>query len=307
MQRRDFLQCASGLLLAAGASASFGAAALSLAPQAGRDAKPGDWRTRLRDLEKHSGGRLGVAVLDTGNGERMLWRENERFRMCSTFKYLLAAAILRQVELGKVALSQQVPITAADMISHAPFTQPLVGRSASVAQLCEATVTLSDNPAANLLYPLVGGPQGLNRFLREIGDGVTRTDRTEPTLNSGAPDDPRDTSTPSAQIATMQRLLLGDALKESSRQQLIAWLVANKTGDKRLRAGLPAGVRVGDKTGSGDDATNDVAIVWPPGRAPILIVSYLATAKLDGAGRDAVLASLARIASEHFAIDAAKR
>jgi len=299
MQRRDFLQCASGLLLAAGASASFGAAALTpVVPF---------WSMRLGELEKRSGGRLGVAVLDTGNGQRMAWRENERFRMCSTFKYLLAAAILRQVELGKVTLSQQVPISAADMIAHAPFTQPLVGRSASVAQLCEATVTLSDNPAANLLYPLVGGPQGLTKFLREIGDGVTRTDRTEPTLNGGAPDDPRDTSTPTAQIATMQRLLLGDALKESSRKQLVAWLVANKTGDKRLRAGLPAGVRVGDKTGSGDDATNDVAIVWPPGRAPILIVSYLATATLDGAGRDAVLASVGRIVSDEWGLSAAQR
>lgn len=299
MQRRDFLQCASGLLLAAGASASFGAAALTPAVPL--------WSMRLSELERRSGGRLGVAVLDTGSGERIASRQDERFRMCSTFKYLLAAAILRQVELGKVSLSQQVPITAADMISHAPFTQPLVGRSASVAQLCEATVTLSDNPAANLLYPLVGGPQGLTRFLREIGDGVTRTDRTEPTLNSGAPDDPRDTSTPRAQIATMQRLLLGDALKDASRKQLIAWLVANKTGDKRLRAGLPAGVRVGDKTGTADDANNDVAIVWPPGRAPILIVSYVATAKLDGAGRDAVHAEVARIVSEHFGIGAAKR
>ncbi|ALN93307.1 MULTISPECIES: class A beta-lactamase [Lysobacter] len=288
MQRRHFLQCASGLLLAAGTGAAFGAAA----PKAGHEP---DWNARLRALEKPTGGRLGVAAIDTGSGQSMQWRGDERFRMCSSFKYLLAAAVLRQVELGKLTLDRKVPITAADMISHAPFTQPLVGSSATVAQLCEATTTLSDNPAANLLLPLVGGPQGLTRFLRDIGDTVTRCDRTEPELNRGAADDPRDTSSPLAQVATMRALLLGDALKPASREQLTAWLVANKTGDKRLRAGLPAGVRVGDKTGTAGEANNDVGIVWPPGRAPILIVSYLQTAKLDDAARDAVHAQVARL------------
>ncbi|MGH8082740.1 MAG: class A beta-lactamase [Lysobacter sp.] len=286
MQRRHFLQCASGLLLAAGTGAGFAAAAPSPSP---------DWSARLRELEKTSGGRLGVAALDTGSGQRMQWRGDERFRMCSTFKFLLGAAVLRQVERGKLSLQRKVPIAAADMLPHAPFTQPLVGSSATVAQLCEATITLSDNPAANLLYPLIGGPQGLTRFLREIGDSVTRTDRTEPTLNRGAADDPRDTSSPLAQVATMHTLLLGDALKDASRQQLTAWLIANKTGDKRLRAGLPAGVRVGDKTGTADDSNNDIGIVWPAGRAPILIVSYLQTVKLDDAGRDAIHASVARL------------
>lgn len=289
MQRRDFLQCTSGLLLLAGTGASFGAAALSLKP---------DWSTRLQALEKDSGGRLGVAALDTGSGQRMQWRGDERFRMCSTFKFLLAAAVLRQVELGKLALDRKIPIAAADMLPHAPFTQPLVGSSATVGQLCEATMTLSDNPAANLLFPLIGGPEGLTRFLRDNGDTVTRSDRTEPTLNRGADSDPRDTSSPLAQVATMRALLLGDALKPTSREQLTAWLIANKTGDKRLRAGLPAGVRVGDKTGTADNNNNDLAIVWPQGRAPILIASYLQTTKLDDAGRDAVHASVARLVWE---------
>lgn len=289
MQRRHFLQCASGVLLAAGTGASFGALALSPAP---------DWRARLQALEKQSGGRLGVAALDTGSGRRMDWRGDERFRMCSTFKFLLAAAVLRQVDLGKLELQRKVPITAADMISHAPFTQPLVGSSATVAQLCEATMTLSDNPAANLLLPLVGGPSGLTAFLREHGDTVTRLDRNEPSLNYGADDDPRDTSTPLAQVATMRALLLGDVLKESSKQQLTAWLVANKTGDKRLRAGLPKGVRVGDKTGTADANNNDLAIVWPPGGAPILIVSYLRSAGQDDDARNAVHAAVARVVYE---------
>ncbi|MGO1070747.1 class A beta-lactamase [Lysobacter sp. CA199] len=289
MQRRHFLQCASGLLLAAGTGASFGAAALSPAP---------DWRARLSALEKDSGGRLGVAALDTGSGRRMDWRGDERFRMCSTFKFLLAAAVLHQVELGKLELRRKLPITAADMLPHAPFTQPLVGSSATVEQLCEATMTLSDNPAANLLLPLVGGPSGLTAFLRETGDTVTRLDRNEPELNRGTADDPRDTSSPLAQVATMRRLLLGDALKESSRRQLTAWLIANQTGDERLRAGLPKGVRVGDKTGTGDENNNDLAIVWPPGRAPILIVSYLHSTAHDGAARNAAHASVARLVYE---------
>lgn len=296
MQRRDFLHCASGLLIAAGAGASFGAAALTPA----LPVKPVDWQGRLRDLEKHSGGRLGVAALDLLTGDRLQWRGDERFRMCSTFKFLLAAAVLHQAELGKLRMDRKIAITAADMLSHAPFTQPLVGRGATVAQLCEATMTLSDNPAANLLLPLIGGPQGLTAFLRGIGDPVTRLDRNEPSLNSGADDDPRDTSSPMAQLKTMRVLLFGRALNEASREQLSAWLVANKTGDKRLRAGLPAGMRVGDKTGTANHDNNDLGVIWPPTRKPILIVSYLNKSKLDSDASNAVHASVARIVSDAF-------
>ncbi len=254
----------------------------------------------LRALERKSGGRLGVAALDTRNGQRAAWRGGELFPLCSTFKLLLAAAVLHEVDAGRIELSRHLPIRKEDLVPYAPFTEKRVGTGACVSDLVEASMTLSDNPAANLLLPLVGGPAGLTKYLRELGDPITRLDRREPELNSAIPGDPRDTTSPDALLATMQRLLLGDALHEGSRQQLTAWMVANRTGDARLRAGLPAGARVGDKTGSSNHTSNDVAIVWPAGRAPVLITCYLTGSKLDGTGRDAVLADVARTLFERW-------
>lgn len=294
MQRRAFLQCTGTLLLAGGAAASFGAAALSP-----KGAKPADdaLRARLNELERRSGGRLGVSVLDTGDGRRFDLRGDERFAMCSTFKFLLAAAVLRKADRGDLDLQQRIVVAKSALIPHAPFTGPIAeaGGDASIAELCEATMTLSDNPAANLLLPLVGNPAGLTRFLRGIGDAVTRLDRNEPELNSAIPGDPRDTTSPNAMLASMRALLLGDALSQASRQRLTDWLIANKTGDKRLRAGLPKQWRIGDKTGSGNGTTNDIAIVWPDGRKPVFIAAYLTQAKGEDEQRSAILAETARV------------
>lgn len=292
MDRRKFLQTSGAALLAA----AFGRSATA-APTASDEAI----LARLRTLESESAGRLGVTALDTRDGRRVSLRGDERFPLCSTFKFLLAAAILHEVEAGRVELARQLPVTKADLIPWAPFTEKRVGGQASVVELCEAAMTLSDNPAANLLLPLVGGPAGLTKYLRELGDPTTRLDRKEPELNDSGPGDPRDTTAPDALVATMQKLLLGDALRESSRTQLTAWLVANKTGDARLRAGLPKDAKVGDKTGSSKTSTNDLAIVWPAGRAPILIACYLAESKLEGRKREEIQAGVARALFEVWA------
>jgi beta-lactamase class A len=246
-------------------------------------------------LEAESGGRLGVAVLDTGSGQRFARRGDERFAMCSTFKFLLAAAILSEVDQGRERLDRGVPVTAGDIISHSPVTERFVGREASVAELCEAAITVSDNGAANLLLAMIGGPQGLTRFARGIGDEVTRLDRTETDLNEAAPGDPRDTTSPNAMLADLDRLVLGSVLMEASRERLAGWLVANRTGDARLRAGLPDGWRVGDKTGTGKNGTaNDIAVLWPPDGAAILVTSYLTGCPLEADARNAVHAGVAR-------------
>ncbi|WP_066680424.1 class A beta-lactamase [Caulobacter sp. CCH9-E1] len=232
--------------------------------------------SRINELERASGGRIGVAVLDTQDGRRFAWRGDERFRMCSTVKAPLSAAILRRVDQGRERLDRRVTFGPEVLMGNSPIVEKHVQDGLTIGQLCEATITLSDNAAANLLFEALGGPSGgpaaLTRFLRAIGDQTTRSDRLEPALNGGAPDDPRDTTTPSAIVATWKALLLDDALSPASRQRLRDWLIANKTGDRRLRAGLPPGWRVGDKTGNnGKDITNDVAIAWPPGRGPVLI------------------------------------
>ena len=233
----------------------------------------GGLRGEFAALEGQSGGRLGVAVLHTGSGGFVGHRADERFPMCSTFKLLAAAAVLKRIDEGKERLDRRVKFTTSDIVINSPVTKERVGgEGMSVGDLCGAAMTVSDNTAGNLVLASLGGPQALNDYLRSLGDAVTRLDRIEPDLNEALPDDPRDTTTPAAMLKNIQTLVLGDALSERSKEQLISWLVGNKTGDARLRARLPASWRVGDKTGSGEHGTtNDVGVAWPPQSAPVLI------------------------------------
>ena len=250
---------------------------------------------QLADIEKASGGRLGVGVLDTGNGRRAGHRADERFPLCSTFKFLAAAFVLARVDQRKERLERRVVYGPRDLVTHSPVTEKHAdGTGMTVAQLCEATLTVSDNTAANLLLHSFGGPKGLTAFMRSIGDAKTRLDRFETALNEARPGDLRDTTTPAAMSRSMQKILLGDILTQPSRAQLLQWLDGNKTGDERIRAGLPADWKVGDRTGSGQNGTtNDIAILRPPGRAPILLSVYLTETAAAPAARNAALASVA--------------
>jgi beta-lactamase class A len=270
------------------------ALARTIPPPAG----PGMLAREISRLEVLSGGRLGFALLDSADGSRYQHRGNERFPMCSTFKLLLVAAVLRQVETGEETLARRIAVRKEDLVPWSPFSETRVGSEASVEELCAAAMTQSDNVAANLLLPLIGGPPGIGSFARTLGDDRTRLDRNETELNSAIPGDPRDTTTPLAMLGNLQALLLGDALTPAGRAMLEAWMRANKTGDARLRAGLPKGWQAGDKTGSGaNGTTNDIAVLWPPGRKPLLVVSYLTGSKLDSESRDALHASVARALS----------
>jgi beta-lactamase class A len=256
----------------------------------------------LAALERRSRGRLGVSILDTATGRRVGYREDERFPMCSTFKLLAAAHALSRVDHGLETLDREVEITAAALVpGNSPTTQPQVGGTLNVEMLCEAAMIVSDNTAANLLLASGGGPAGLTAFVRTLGDRETRLDRIEPELNVVPPGDPRDTTTPAAMVGLLQRLVLGTVLSPASRKRLTAWLLDNRTGGKRLRAGLPAGWRIGDKTGTweghGTGTSNDVAVIWPNGRAPLLVSAYLTSSPLGGAARDAVLADVGRFAA----------
>lgn len=247
------------------------------------------------DLEAESGGRLGVAVIGTGSGLAATRRRDERFPLCSTFKWLAAAAVLARADRGELTLDDRVPVRAEDIVTYSPATEAHAGESMSLGSLCEAAITLSDNTAGNLILRAIGGPEGFNAFVRSLGDRVTRLDRIEPDLNEAAPGDPRDTTTPSAMAGDLKALLLGDALSQGSRGRLTAWLAANKTGDARLRAGLPDNWRCGDKTGTCNRHTaNDVGILWPPDGAPVLVAVYLAEAKASGDAQNAAIAGVAR-------------
>jgi beta-lactamase class A len=289
MNRRNLLK---GALF--GASAAALQPVLSLAPVNGGDAP-----ARLAALERRHGGRLGVAVLDTGNGRRIAHRADERFLMCSTCKLPIVAAVLARVDRGAEQLGRRVVFDKSALLSHAPICERRVGAPGmTVAELCHAAITVSDNTAANLLLASLGGPAAVTAYARSLGDDATRLDRDEPKLNLASPDGLLDTTTPRAMLADLQTLLLGQALSGASRRQLIAWLCASTTGLHMLRAGIPPAWRVGDKTGRGPRLeTNDIAIVWPPGRLPLLVTAYYAESRATDAECVAVLAEVGRIAA----------
>jgi beta-lactamase class A len=251
----------------------------------------------LSDLERAHGGRLGACVIDVATGRRVEHRGAERFSMCSTSKFISAAFVLKRVDAGEDALDRRVAYTKENLVTYSPTTAKHAGEGLTLGELCEAAMTLSDNTAANLMLVSFGGPPALTRFVRSLGDEVTTFDRIETALNEAAPGDPRDTTTPAAIADDIRKLVLGDALSAKSRDQLAAWLIANKTGDARLRAGLPNGWRVGDKTGSGGHAaTNDIAVIWPPDRGPIVVAAYFAESSEPNEARYAVLAEVGRLA-----------
>ncbi|GGJ35583.1 beta-lactamase [Neoroseomonas lacus] len=250
---------------------------------------------QLARIEAAYGGRLGVAVLDTATGRQLGHRPTERFPMCSTFKAPLTAAVLARIDAGSERPDRRIRITRADLLAWSPVTETrLDGPGMTITELCAATMTISDNAAANLLLATLGGPSGLTAWLRGIGDPVTRLDRTEPTLNEATPGDTRDTTTPAAMAATLRHLALGDVLSAASRTQFVAWLRGNRTGDSRLRAGLPPGWQVGDRTGTGArNTSNVIGVMWPPGdRPPLVVTAFLTDGAREGARRDAALAAV---------------
>lgn len=294
MSRRELLACTTVLLPAVWMSPGY----LRSMGDTGKAEE------EIAAIETHLGGRLGVAALDMGSGWRIEHRADERFPMCSTFKFLLAATILTRVDQNKDKLGRVIRYGQADLLEYAPITKAHVQEGGmTIAALCAAAMEYSDNAAANLLLNVVGGPGEVTAYARSLGDPVTRLDRNEPTLNTAIPGDERDTTTPAAMLEDMKEVLVEKkALSEASRKQLIEWMVENTTGQQRLRAGVPSSWRVGDKTGTGrNGATNDIATAWPPNREPILVTAYFVGSNASYENRDASLANVGRIVAAQFA------
>ncbi|MBV8509166.1 MAG: class A beta-lactamase [Xanthobacteraceae bacterium] len=257
----------------------------------------------LTRIESGSGGRLGVAILDTGTQRHAEHRAAELFPMCSTFKLLASAAVLKRCDNGQDQLQRRIKFQASDLVTYSPVTKDHVGGDGmTLAELCAAALNYSDNTAANLLLASLGGPQALTAYARSIGDPVTRLDRIEPDLNEAVPGDPRDTTTPAAMLQNLHTLLFGEVLSAASKDQLTVWLLGNRTGDARLRAALPPGWRCGDKTGSGErGSTNDIGVIWPPQGAPIVVTVYLTETAAASEARNATLADVGRAIVRAFA------
>lgn len=261
----------------------------------------------LAALEAKSGGRLGAFILDTASGKTTGHRQDELFGMCSTFKLALAAAVLHHADKGLLDLETPLAFGDADMVPNSPVTRENLPKGAmSIVAMAEATQKTSDNAAANLIIKHLGGPASVTTIFRGWGDPATRLDRYETEMNNVPPGEVRDTTSPFGFARTMAKLLASDdILTSASRERLIQWMVDTNTGSKRIRAGLPAGWKSGDKTGTANsplynNKTNDVAIFWPPARPPVIVTAYYeADGKYDRICDEdqAVLAEVGRIAA----------
>jgi beta-lactamase class A len=260
----------------------------------------------LTAYERETGGKVGLYAENLVTGAKVAWRAEERIVMCSTFKASLAAFVLARIDQGTDHLESMIAYEPGDLLEYAPAAKQKLARNAkasmSVADMCAAMVELSDNTCANLLLARVGGPPALTAFWRSTGDTVTRLDHNEPELNYSPPGNPNDTTTPLAMAGNLRRFVLGEVLSPDSRQRLIGWMVNCKTGDNRLRAGLPKDWKIADKTGnSGKDAAGDIAVAWPKPERPVLIAAYVQGGSPSGPQFTALFSEIGRMVGERLA------
>ncbi|QUQ63483.1 class A beta-lactamase [Kutzneria sp. CA-103260] len=226
-------------------------------------------------LERKFGGRLGFYALDTGTGKTVQYRAAERFLMCSTHKVLAVGAILRLRQQQPGLLDRVIHYDQSQVLSYAPITSQHVADGMTVSALCDAALRVSDNTAVNLLIGLLGGPPAVTAFVHDLGETMTHLDRVEPDVNVGAPGDERDTTIPAYFAADLRKVTLGDGLDSAGRDLLVNWMKSATTGLDLVRAGVPKNWAAADKSGSGAQGeVNDVAVVWPPTGAPLVVTAF---------------------------------
>jgi len=250
-----------------------------------------------RAQETAIGARIGGAALDTATGEVWRYRGDERFPLDSTHKAFACAALLAKVDAGEASLDRSVSIAPADLVPNSPITEKLTApQKPTLADMCAAALAVSDNTAANFVLAALGGPAGVTAFFRGLGDSTSQLDRTETALNEATPGDPRDTTTPAAAVADLDKILLGDVLRPASRDRLTDWMKGDRVAAPMLRAALPPGWTIADKTGAGGHGSRGiVAVIWPPGRAPFVVALYISetTATMDA--RNAAVAQIGAV------------
>ena len=258
--------------------------------------------TALTNYERDSGGHIGVYAKNLRTGAEISWRAHERFVMCSTFKASLAASILASVDRRQAHLDELIAYNSADLLEWAPAAKQNLEKGAmSVGDMCKAAVEVSDNTCANALLARFGGPSALTAYWRSLGDTVSRLEHNEPELNGTPPGDEHDTTTPAAMAGNLQKLILGNVLSDTSREQLTSWMLGCKTGDNRLRAGLPKNWRIGDKTGNnGKDGAGDIAVTWSTRGEPIVICAYTRGGAPTSRQLDEVFAQIGRHVGTHL-------
>ncbi|MBM7644843.1 beta-lactamase class A [Scopulibacillus daqui] len=253
----------------------------------------------FRNLEKKFDAKLGIYAIDTGTGQTVSYRPNERFAYASTYKALAAGAVLKQHSNNE--LNKVIKYTDKDLVTYSPITEKHVKSGMTLREISKAAILYSDNTAGNLLFKQLGGPEGFKTVLKNIGDHVTKPKRIETDLNEATPGDIRDTSTPKALANDLKAFAVGDALPKDKRKILTDWMRANTTGDKLIRAGAPKGWEVGDKSGAGNYGTrNDIAVVWPKKGDPIVLAILSSRDKKDAAYNDKLIAQAAKVTLDTF-------
>jgi beta-lactamase class A len=248
----------------------------------------------VQAIEVRLGGRVGISIHDTGADQHWAYRSDERFPLSSTFKPFACAAVLSRIESGAERLHRVIEIEEEDLVTYSPVTETRVNTvGMTIAELCEATITLSDNTAGNLILESIGGPNAFTDYMRSIGDETTRLDRWETDLNKGKPGDRRDTTTPRAATASLGLLLLGQTLSDNSREQLTTWMENDKVADALLRSALPENWRIADKTGAGGHgARSIIAVIWPPTSEPVVVSIYMIENDASFADRNQAIAEI---------------
>ncbi|QTE02815.1 class A beta-lactamase [Streptomyces cyanogenus] len=297
LPRRRLLQAGLAVTGAALTATALSAPSASAAP----DARVRAGQAELAELERRYGARLGVYARNVRTGRTVTHRAAERFAMCSTFKAFAAAAVLRD-HGGCAPLDRVVHYPPHDILPNSPRTEENLATGMTVADLCAAAIQYSDNAAGNLLLREVGGPAGLTRFHRSLGDGVSRLDRWEPELNTAIPGDPRDTTTPEAIAASLEHVTLGRALADADRERFVTWLKGNKTSAERFRKGLPQDWVVADKTGTGDYASaHDIGVAWTTRRTPLVLAVLSCKTTPDAPVNQALIADAAAVVARTLA------
>jgi beta-lactamase class A len=273
-------------------------------PAAAWPALPNGAPEPIKAYERKTRGRVGLYAQNLLTSKKLVWRDDERFVMCSTFKASLAACVLSRVDMGQEHLDRILPYGERDLQPYAPVARAkenLARGAMSIQTMCKGAVELSDNTCANLLLSIIGGPSALTNFWRTTGDGASRLDAMEPELNRSTPGDPHNTTTPAAMAASLKRFVLGGVLAPNSRQKLTDWMLACQTGANRLRAGLPKGWMIADKTGNnGADAAGDIAVAWVGPNEPLLICAYTQGGAPKPEDHDALFAAIGRLVVERL-------
>jgi beta-lactamase class A len=291
---KQLLRLSSSLFV--GAALLWCSGRASTEPASTESASTAAFTRTLTSIERQLGGRVGVSVADSQTGRRLAYRADERFPLNSTFKVFACGQLLSKVDRGTERLDRTVTVRKADLVTHSPVTAEQVGaQGMTLSALCQAAMTMSDNTAANLILDRLGGPQALTAFMRSIGDHDTQLNRRETQLNEGLPGDRRDTTTPAAAARSLSALTLGTTLNKASRARLERWLTGNQVGGPLLRASLPAGWRIGDRTGAGGYGSRSVvAVIWPPNRQPVTVAVYLTQTQATLEQRNAAIATIGK-------------